>query len=88
MSKLAYKRTNVYETADEKTMKEIFAYAEKYKNFIDTAKTEREACAYVVAEAEKNGYKPYEFGVKLKAGDKVYVVNMDKAIAEKNSTFE
>ena len=78
MSKLAYKRTNVYETADEKTMKEIFAYAEKYKHFIDKAKTEREACAYVVAEAEKNGYKPFEFGVKLKAGDKVYYNNRGK----------
>lgn len=80
MSKLAYKRTNVYETADEKTIKEIFAYAEKYKNFIDTAKTEREACAYVVAEAEKNGYKPFEFGVKLKAGDKAYYNNRGKNV--------
>ncbi|MGN1052004.1 MAG: aminopeptidase [Candidatus Scatosoma sp.] len=80
MSKLAYKRTNVYETADEKTMKEIFAYAERYKAFIDAAKTEREACAYVAAEAEKQGYKPYEFGTKLKAGDKVYYNNRGKNI--------
>lgn len=28
-----YKRTNVYETADEKTMKAIFDYAEDYKSF-------------------------------------------------------
>ena len=28
MSELAYKRTNVYEIADEKLMKEIFDYAE------------------------------------------------------------
>ncbi|MDD6995140.1 MAG: aminopeptidase [Candidatus Borkfalkiaceae bacterium] len=80
MSKLAYKRTNVYETADEKTMKNIFAYAERYKEFIDKAKTEREACAYVAAEAEKQGYKPYEFGAKLKPGDKVYYNNRGKNI--------
>ena len=80
MSKLAYKRTNVYETADEKTMKEIFAYAERYKTFIDAAKTEREACAFVAAEAEKQGYTPYEFGTKLKAGDKVYYNNRGKNI--------
>ena len=43
MSELAYKRTNVYEVADKKTMKEIFSYAEEYKKFIDAAKTEREA---------------------------------------------
>ena len=35
MSELAYKRTNVYEVADEKLMKEIFDYAESYKDFID-----------------------------------------------------
>ena len=80
MSELAYKRTNVYEVADKKTMKEIFSYADGYKKFIDGAKTEREACAYVVAEAEKRGYKPYEFGTKLKAGDKVYYNNRGKNI--------
>ena len=33
MSELAYKRTNVYEVADEKLMKAIFDYAEGYKTF-------------------------------------------------------
>lgn len=80
MSELAYKRTNVYEVADKKTMKEIFSYADGYKKFIDGAKTEREACAYVAAEAGKRGYKPYEFGTKLKAGDKVYYNNRGKNI--------
>ena len=46
MSNLAYKRTNVYEKADEKLMKEIFDYAEGYKAFLDAGKTERECCAY------------------------------------------
>lgn len=40
MSDLAYKRTNVYEQADDKLMKEIFDYAEGYRKFIDGAKTE------------------------------------------------
>ena len=35
MSELAYKRTNVYEVADEKLMKDIFSYAEGYKTFLD-----------------------------------------------------
>ena len=80
MSQLSYKRTNVYEVADEKLMKEIFDYAEGYKTFLDEGKTEREACAYAVAAAEKAGYKPFEFGMKLKAGDKVYVNNRDRAV--------
>ena len=78
MSELAYKRTNVYEKADEKLMKEIFDYAEGYKVFLDDGKTEREACAFAKAEAIKNGYKPYKFGQKLKKGDKVYYDNRGK----------
>ena len=80
MSELAYKRTNVYEIADEKLMKEIFDYAEGYKTFLDEGKTEREVCAYVVKEAEAQGYKPFTFGTKLKAGDKVYYNNRGKNI--------
>ena len=80
MSELAYKRTNVYEVADEKLMKEIFDYAEGYKNFIDEGKTEREACTYVVEAAKAQGYKPFEFGMKLKAGDKIYYNNRGKNV--------
>jgi len=80
MSELAYKRTNVYEVADEKLMKAIFDYAEGYKTFIDEGKTEREACAYVVKAAEEKGYKPFKFGQKLKAGDKVYYNNRGKNV--------
>ncbi len=80
MSELAYKRTNVYEVADEKLMKEIFSYAEGYKSFLDEGKTEREVCAFVVEEAKKKGYKPFEWGMKLKAGDKVYYDNRGKNV--------
>lgn len=75
-----YKRTNVYETADEKTMKAIFDYAEGYKKFLGECKTEREACAYIVEEAEKNGYKPFDFSEKVQKGDKLYYNNRGKAV--------
>ena len=78
MSQLAYKRTNVYEKADEKLLKEIFDYAEGYKRFIDEGKTERESCAYVKQAAIAAGYKPFKFGQKLVAGDKVYYDNRGK----------
>ena len=80
MSELAYKRTNVYEVADEKLMKAIFDYAEGYKTFLDEGKTEREASAYVVEAAKAQGYKPFEFGMKLKAGDKLYYNNRGKNV--------
>lgn len=75
-----YKRTNVYETANEKTMKAIFDYAEGYKKFLGECKTEREACAYIVEEAEKKGYKPFDFSEKVKKGDKLYYNNRGKAV--------
>ncbi len=80
MSELAYKRTNVYEVADEKLMKAIFDYSVGYKTFLDEGKTEREVCAYVENEAIKQGYKPFKFGMKLQKGDKVYYNNRGKNI--------
>ena len=47
MEQFSYKRTNVYEVADEVLMQDIFAFAEEYKTFLGKAKTEREACSYV-----------------------------------------
>ena len=55
MDSLTYKRTNVYETADETLMTEIFDFAEGYKQFLDEGKTERECCAYVEAAAKAAG---------------------------------
>ncbi len=78
MSDLAYQRTNVYEKADEKTLKDIFEYAEGYKAFLNEGKTEREACACVEKMAIEKGYKPFSFGEKLQAGDKVYYNNRGK----------
>ena len=80
MSNLSYKRTNVYEKATEAQMKAIFDYAEGYKAYIDAGKTEREACKVTKQMAEQNGYKPYTFGQKLQAGDKVYYENRGKNI--------
>ncbi len=80
MEELSYKKKNYYETADEKERKEIFAYAEGYKTFLDAAKTEREATAYAVGVAKENGFTEYRFGDKLKAGDKKYFVNRGKSV--------
>ena len=78
MSELAYKRTNVYEMADEAKLKAIFDYAKGYAAFLDAGKTEREACAYAEKAAIAAGYVPYEFGKKLQPGDKVYYNNRGK----------
>lgn len=75
-----YKRKNVYKEADEKELKAIFDYAEGYKQFLFTSKTERGATATAKKLAESKGYKPYTFGDKVKAGDKFYFINREKNI--------
>ncbi len=77
---LGYKRTNYFETASKQEKKEIFAYAEGYKAFLDGAKTEREACALSVKLAREKGFTEYRFGDKLKPGDKKYFVNRGKSV--------
>ncbi len=52
-----------------------------YKDFLNNGKTERECVAYIIAQAEKNGYKDIEKVNVLQPGDKVYVQKMHKAIA-------
>ena len=70
-----------YSAADKK---KIFQFAEKYRKFISDNKTERECVAEAVKIAEKKGYVNLEKIIKenrkLKAGDKVYAVNMKKSI--------
>ena len=64
---------------------EVMNYAEGYKDFISKCKSERECTSYIKALAEKDGFKDLEEIIKsngtLKAGDRVYRVNRDKAIA-------
>ncbi len=58
----------------------VFQYAEKYKSFLNEAKTEREAVIEAVRLAEKNGFKNIEDFESLKSGDKVYSVNRGKSV--------
>ena len=77
---LSYTKKNYFELADEKERKEIFEYAEGYKQFLDDAKTEREACDVSVKMAKEKGFTEFRFGDKLKAGDKKYFVNRGKSV--------
>lgn len=54
---------------------------EEYKNFLNNGKTERECVNELVKLAEENGYKDICNFNTLKAGDKIYIKKMNKAIA-------
>jgi len=66
-------------TAEERA--EMESYCKRYMAFMDECKTEREATAWAIREAEKNGFVPYTPGMDAKPGDKIYYNNRGKAIA-------
>ena len=58
----------------------IEAYCRDYKAFLDTGKTERLCAAEAIRLAQEAGYRPYQPGMRLKSGDKVYVNNRGKGV--------
>ncbi len=81
----AMERKNVWKEYDKKELKELEKLCKEYRKFLDHGKTERECVRYIVELAKEAGYQDFEevkaSGKKLKTGDKVYAVNMKKAIA-------
>lgn len=69
---------------DESGKKDVFEFSEKYRKFISSCKTERECVKESIELAKAAGYKDLYEVIKnnetLSAGDKVYAVNMNKAI--------
>ena len=72
---------NGFTRISEDQRNEMNAYAKRYMAFMDACKTEREATAWTIREAEKLGFKPFAPGMDAKPGDKIYYNNRDKAIA-------
>ena len=79
--KLAYRRQVVWDYLAKEEIKETFALGEDYKRFLSAAKTEREVVARVVEQLEEAGFQPLGGLNRLKAGDRVYFVNRQKALA-------
>lgn len=77
-------RKNVWKSYAVEQADELNRINEKYKWCLDEGKTERECVRLAVDMLVKEGYRSVEDiiqdGEKLKAGDKVYAVCMDKSI--------
>lgn len=78
--KLFMQKKNAYLRMTDAEIKKCDKLCEGYKKFLDASKTEREATAFIEAEAKKAGFVPFDKSKKYKAGDKVYYVNREKAI--------
>lgn len=77
-------KENAWLKYSEQDSDELNVFCEGYKDFISHCKTERECIKKAVEIAQKSGFVDLKEiinkNIKLKAGDKVYAINMDKAL--------
>lgn len=77
-------KKNIWENYSSKQLKELEKLNQKYREFLDNGKTERECIDTIVNTIEAEGYRELEAliksGTALKPGDKVYSVWMNKSI--------
>ncbi len=78
--KLFSQKKNGYDRASKAELKAMEAYCEDYKRFLNAGKTERLCAEQIILLAKKAGYVPYERGMALQSGDKVYLCNRGKSV--------
>lgn len=78
-------RDNAWKKYTQKDIAEMNTVCDEYRSFLDAGKTERECVKIIIEMAKEKGYtdlaKVIAKNKKLKAGDKVYNVCMDKTVA-------
>ena len=77
---LLAEKKNGYTRITPAQREEMESYCKRYMAFMDACKTEREATAWTVREAEKQGFKPFCPDMSVQPGDKIYLNNRDKSI--------
>lgn len=65
----------------KKEIKKADEFCVGYKKFLDSSPIEREAVRYTVELAIKAGFTEFDIDKDYKAGDRVYYINRDKALA-------
>lgn len=75
---------NVWTTYNSEDIRNVNSFSRDYIDFLNKGKTERECTDLLVEMAEKHGYRNLDEiianGETLEKGDKVYAVNMGKAL--------
>lgn len=78
------KTENAWEKYTKAQLEEVDALSKAYRAFLNHGKTERECVKQIVERAKEAGYKELSELIKegktCKPGDKVYAVNMEKAV--------
>jgi aspartyl aminopeptidase len=74
------KSTGTWSGLTPELKKEIMDFSEGYMEFLDKAKTEREAVKTITEMADGHGFKNIDAVKELKPGDKVYGINKNKSV--------
>ena len=81
---MEYKRKNIWLNIDQAKKDELESLSTDYMDFMNKSKTERLAVKEIVRRAEEAGFRNIDEALdegKLEAGDKVYAINRQKAVA-------
>ncbi len=81
---MEYKRKNVWQNIDQAKKDELEILSTDYMDFMNKSKTERLAVKEIVRRAKEAGFRNIDEALdegKLEAGDKVYAINRQKAVA-------
>ncbi|MCJ9429672.1 aminopeptidase 1 [Kordiimonas sp. A6E486] len=70
-----------WKTADKKHLHAAEKLADTYKKFIFAARTEQQTVAFVKAEVEALGFKPWKPGTAIKPGARYYDLNRGRGMA-------
>ena len=72
---------NNWDKYSESELNDLMKFADGYKEFISSCKTERECTSYIINKAIEAGFQNLDDVSNLKSGDKVYVNNRGKSVA-------
>ena len=78
--KILYSQKNGWDRLPQEEESLLHSYCEDYKSFLDAGKTERGCVKEAIRLAQNKGFRPYERGMALVPGDKVYVNNRGKML--------
>src|SRR3989344_6322323 len=78
--KLVIKQKSAWNSFNEKQRQSIFSFCEKYKEFLNEAKTEREATETIIKAAKAKGFKELESFDSLSPGDSFFYNNKNKSV--------
>jgi aspartyl aminopeptidase len=81
---LGYKPKSSWLKVSQNEIEKIFDFCHSYKEFLNSAKTERESIEWAEGEAKKKGFvlldEVIRTGQKLRPGDRIYIINRGKNI--------